>query len=204
MQKSPPPVDLKPYFLVLDDVVAEHGGRLEWKEFFGNDNPVEIDVGCGRGLFLVNAGQMHPEINFLGVELDYREGRRGAKRLQKRKLENVRVLGGDVNVVFSKMIAPASVQAIHVYFPDPWWKRKHRRRRVFTDRFGDFKPREHNLMAVPCSSASCRRERRCTSLAESWARLRLEQNTASNFMSLVCSVSSLDCFTPSSDNSTSF
>jgi tRNA (guanine-N7-)-methyltransferase len=137
MQQMPPPVDLKPYFLTVEDVVEEYGGRLDWPEFFGNDQPVEIDVGCGRGLFLVHAGEANPDINYLGIEVDYREGRRGAKRLQKRNMENVRVLGGDVNVAFSKLIAPESVQAIHVYFPDPWWKRKHRRRRVFTDRFVD-------------------------------------------------------------------
>lgn len=135
MQKLPPPIDLKPYFLVLDDVVADYGGTLDWPAFFGNGNPVEIDVGCGRGLFLFNAGRAHPERNFLGIELDYKEGRRAARRFQKRTMSNVRVLGGDVFVAFQKMIAPHSVDAIHVYFPDPWWKRRHRRRRVFNDQF---------------------------------------------------------------------
>ncbi len=132
-----PPTDLKPYFLTLHDVDAEHGGVLDWPRFFGNDNPVELDVGSGRGLFLVNAGEQHPEINYLGIELDYHEGRRAARRLQKRELHNVRVLGGDVHLTFQKYIRPHSVDAVHVYFPDPWWKQKHRRRRVFTDRFAD-------------------------------------------------------------------
>lgn len=135
MQHNPPPIDLKPYFLVLDDVVEDYDGRFDWPTFFGNEHPVEIDVGCGRGLFVVTAAEMHPERNFLGIEVDYREGRRGAARLMKRESPNARILGGDVNVAFSKMIAPASVSAIHVYFPDPWWKKRHRKRRVFNEQF---------------------------------------------------------------------
>lgn len=129
------PTDLKPYFCTIDDVVREQGAALDWATFFGNDHPVELDIGCGRGMHLVNAGQQHPETNYLGIEIDYREGRHGARRLQRRRLDNVRVLGGDVFVVLHDLIRPHSVSAIHVYFPDPWWKKKHRKRRVFNDRF---------------------------------------------------------------------
>lgn len=132
-----PPVDLRPYFLTLSDVDADYGARLDWPAFFGNAHPVEIDVGSGRGLFLFSASTTNPDTNYLGIEVDYREGRRAARRLQKRALRNARVLGGDVHLVFTKYIAPHSVDAIHVYFPDPWWKKKHRRRRVFTDAFAD-------------------------------------------------------------------
>ena len=137
MPKTPPPTDLKPYFLVLDDIESEYDGKLDWPVFFGNDHPVEIDVGCGRGLFTFRASGMHPKRNFLGIEIDFKEGRRGARRIQKQERPNARILGGDVNVAFTQMIAPHSVDAIHVYFPDPWWKRKHRRRRVFNDEFAD-------------------------------------------------------------------
>ena len=137
MQQLPPSLNLKPYFLVLDDIEQDYGGRLDWPEFFGSDRPVEIDVGCGRGLFLFRASTSVPETNFLGIEVDYREGRRGARRLKKRNVDNARVLGGDVFVAFKKMIEPHSVDAVHVYFPDPWWKRRHRRRRVFNDQFVD-------------------------------------------------------------------
>lgn len=153
-----PPVDLKPYFLTLPDLPAtplpairppatdppaidppatDPGRPLDWKTFFGNENPVEIDVGCGRGLFLVNASLAHPQTNYLGIELDYKEGRRAARRLWKRSQPNARVLGGDARVALSKFIKRGSVAGVHVYFPDPWWKRKHKRRRLFTDEFVD-------------------------------------------------------------------
>jgi len=127
------PVDLKPWFMTLEDLE----GPIVWSEFFGNDNHVELDVGCGRGLYTVNASQARPDVNFLGIEIDYREGRRGATRLKKRDTPNARILGGDVNIAFDKYIADGSVDAIHVYFPDPWWKKRHHKRRLFTDTFAD-------------------------------------------------------------------
>ena len=126
-----PPVDLKPYFLTLQDVESP----LDWTSFFNNRHPVELDVGCGRGLFLLTASTAHPDVNYLGIELEYKEGRRGAKRLWKRSQPNARVLGGDARMALAKYIPRESVAAVHVYFPDPWWKRKHKRRRLFTDEF---------------------------------------------------------------------
>ncbi|MBX3444661.1 MAG: tRNA (guanosine(46)-N7)-methyltransferase TrmB [Planctomyces sp.] len=127
--------DLDPWFQTVDGVI-ERDGRIDGARLFANDRPLEIDVGCGRGLFVFSASGARPNTNFLGIELDYKEARRAAKRLQKRAAGNARILGGDVFRAFEH-IAPGSVEAIHVYFPDPWWKRRHRRRRVFTDRFAD-------------------------------------------------------------------
>lgn len=138
--RTQPCENLAPYFLTLDELgcfltLDELGCRIDWQGFFGNSHPVELDVGCGRGLFLVRSGGEHPEVNFLGLELDFREARRAARRLSRRRLLNVRVLGGDALVVLRKYIRTASVAAVHVYFPDPWWKRRHRRRRLFSDVF---------------------------------------------------------------------
>lgn len=133
MQLNPPRQDLRPWFRTLTDL----DGPIEWATFFGNDHPVEIDVGCGRGLFLYNESLAHPERNYLGIEIDYKEGRRTATRLKKRQAANARVLGGDVREALSKFIPKQSVAVVHVYFPDPWWKKKHRKRRVFTDAFVD-------------------------------------------------------------------
>ena len=130
---SQPVVDLRPYFTPL----AEFEGPLDWKTVFGNDHPVELDLGCGRGKFLLDSSLTRPETNWLGVELDYTEGRRAAKRLAKRELPNARVIGGDAKQFLTNQVASHSVAAAHVYFPDPWWKRKHTKRRLFTDEFAD-------------------------------------------------------------------
>lgn len=132
-----PPRDLYPWFLTIQDVDREFGGQLDWPAFFGNSQPVQLDIGSGRGLFLFNAATTQPNQNFLGIEIDYKEARRAARRLMKRRLPNARVLGGDVKIPLSRMIAPQSVAAVHVYFPDPWWKQRHRKRRVFNRAFVD-------------------------------------------------------------------
>ena len=132
-QQQPPTEDLSPWFHTLYD----YEYPLDWSTVFGNDHPVEIDVGCGRGLFVVTASEANADVNYLGVEVDYREARRGAKRLKKREQPNARIIGGDVETLFRKYVRPQSVDAVHVYFPDPWWKRKHRSRRVFNDKFLD-------------------------------------------------------------------
>lgn len=133
-----PVEDLRPWFLAVGDLERElAGARLDWGTWFGNSNPVEIDVGSGRGLFLHTASGANPGTNYLGVEIEFKEGRRAAKRLQRAGRTNARVLGGDAHYFLRNLVAPQSVDAIHVYFPDPWWKKKHRSRRVFSDLFVD-------------------------------------------------------------------
>jgi tRNA (guanine-N7-)-methyltransferase len=128
----PLPPDLRPWFLALADIPPP---PLELARLFGDEQPVEVEVGSGRGLFLVNAGTARPGTNFLGIEYDFKEARRAARRLQKRRLPNVRILGADARVVFSKYLPDSCAAAIHVYFPDPWWKRRHKKRRIFTSEF---------------------------------------------------------------------
>jgi len=123
--------DLCPHFQTLDDLPVP----VDWATFFGTVQPVELDIGCGRGMFLVNSAIAHPDVNYCGVELDYTEGRRGAKRLHKRAQPNARVVGGDAKIFLQKYVLPQSVAVAHVYFPDPWWKRKHRKRRLFNEEF---------------------------------------------------------------------
>jgi tRNA (guanine-N7-)-methyltransferase len=108
---------------------------LNWQEIFGNDHPVELEVGFGKGLFLLTAGQAHPEINFVGVEIVRKYQLFTATRLSKRGLHSVRVACADVRLFLPRYVAAASLQAVHVYFPDPWWKKRHHKRRVFTAEF---------------------------------------------------------------------
>jgi tRNA (guanine-N7-)-methyltransferase len=108
---------------------------LDWHSIFGDDHPVEIEVGFGKGLFLVTAGQAHPETNYLGIEVLRALQLYVATRLAKRNLSNVRVVCTDARRFFREGIPPASVHAVHIYFPDPWWKKRHHKRRVWTPEF---------------------------------------------------------------------
>jgi tRNA (guanine-N7-)-methyltransferase len=108
---------------------------VNWTSIFGNDRPVEVEVGCGKGPFLVSAGQAHAETNFLGIEVLRGLQLYVATRLAKRNARNVRVACTDARRFFRERVPTASVQAVHVYFPDPWWKKRHRKRRVWTPEF---------------------------------------------------------------------
>jgi tRNA (guanine-N7-)-methyltransferase len=108
---------------------------IDWRELFGNDQPVEIEVGFGKGLFLLTESEKRPETNFLGIEVIRKLQLFVATRLAIRKRSNVRVGCTDGRVVLRHRIAPQSVQAVYVFFPDPWWKKRHKKRRVFTPEF---------------------------------------------------------------------
>jgi len=122
---------LAPNLLAVPDPPAP----LEWRVVFGNDRPVEIEVGFGKGLFLLTASQSSPDINFLGIEIVRKYQLFTATRLAKRELKNVRVACADARLFLRDCVATGSMQAVHVYFPDPWWKKRHHKRRVFTPEF---------------------------------------------------------------------
>jgi tRNA (guanine-N7-)-methyltransferase len=106
---------------------------VSWAEVFGNGHPVELEVGSGKGLFLANAAAARPGHNFLGIELARKYARRAAERVAKHRLANVRVVAGDARLFLARSVPSASLRAVHVYFPDPWWKARHKKRRVFCE-----------------------------------------------------------------------
>src|SRR5262249_12684806 len=133
-----PPEALEPYILPTPPPGPEEAGpgeRLDFRGVFGNDNPVEVEVGFGKGLFLVTAGQANPGTNYLGVEIVRKYQLFTATRIAKRGLRNVRVACTDARLLLRDRVADGSVQAVHLYFPDPWWKTRHHKRRVFTPEF---------------------------------------------------------------------
>lgn len=117
------------------DRVEAPAPPLDWPAVFGNDRPVELEVGFGKGLFLLTAAQARPGVNFLGVEIVRKYVFFTATRLVKRQVPNVKLICGDAQRLLAERVAPASLQAIHVYFPDPWWKKRHQKRRLFTAEF---------------------------------------------------------------------
>ncbi|MFN2420051.1 MAG: tRNA (guanosine(46)-N7)-methyltransferase TrmB, partial [Gemmatimonadota bacterium] len=108
---------------------------VDWSAIFGNDGPVEIEIGSGKGTFLVDAAERRPDTNFLALEYaaDYAEHLRD--RVRRRRLENVRVARAEAVRFFEDHVAEGSVRAIHVYFPDPWPKKRHHKRRLLSPAF---------------------------------------------------------------------
>lgn len=101
---------------------------------FGNSNPVELDVGCGKGLFLFNQSRLRPRVNFLGIDWSRTYSRMAAARIVRHAIPNVRIIAEDAWRLFPRF-PDHSFHAIHAYFPDPWWKRRHRKRRLVCPQF---------------------------------------------------------------------
>jgi tRNA (guanine-N7-)-methyltransferase len=106
-----------------------------WSDIFGNNHPVEVEIGPGKGGFLLTLARNTPERNFFGVEISSRRTARLASLIERDGPANVIAIHADIACVLPLLMWPASVTAYHLYFPDPWWKRRHHTRRLFHDDF---------------------------------------------------------------------
>jgi tRNA (guanine-N7-)-methyltransferase len=102
---------------------------------FGRVAPLEIEVGSGKGLFLRTAAAAQPEVDFLGIEVVRKYAEFTAAGLSKAGLPNAMIVAGDALRIFHELIPDNLLAAVHVYFPDPWWKKRHRKRRVMRESF---------------------------------------------------------------------
>jgi tRNA (guanine-N7-)-methyltransferase len=101
-------------------------------DIFGNDHGVEIEIGCGKGKFLLARAIEQPDINFIGVDIVWKWMKYGVERSEKHGLGNIKFHKGDVRELIRHGIPDVSVSIFHIYFPDPWPKRRHRKRRLVT------------------------------------------------------------------------
>ena len=106
-----------------------------WPFIFGNDQPVEVEIGSGTGTFMLQIASRHPDRNFFGIEHSHSLATLVQRRIGTHGASNARIIAADAACVLRHFIPPASVSAFHIYFPDPWWKRRHHRRRLFNDDF---------------------------------------------------------------------
>ncbi|MDX2118553.1 MAG: tRNA (guanosine(46)-N7)-methyltransferase TrmB [Planctomycetota bacterium] len=111
-------------------------GRLDPRWWFAHpDRPFEIEIGPGKGAFLVNQCPAAPGVNYLGIEWEGEIYAYAADRLRRRGVDNCRMLHGDANE-FLRWRCPAAIaRVVHLYFSDPWPKTKHHKNRVVQDRF---------------------------------------------------------------------
>ena len=122
--------------------LSEVAAPIDWEAFFGNPHPVEIEIGFGKGRFLLEASKRHPHVNYIGIERAQKYVGLTRERFEKymRHFEvdkgsgtfsNVRLAWTDANYFVTRYVPAASVQAYHIYFPDPWPKKRQRKRRIF-------------------------------------------------------------------------
>ena len=109
--------------------------RLDVGKLFAEARPLEVELGSGDGSFLVNYAKLHPERNFLGVERLLGRLRKLDRKALRAGLTNLRGLRVESAYLVEYLLPPGSLTALHVYFPDPWPKRKHRKNRLVNARF---------------------------------------------------------------------
>ena len=102
---------------------------------FSTVQPLEVELGSGDGSFLVNYAKLHPEHNFLGVERLLGRLRKVDRKARRLGLNNLRGLRIESAYFLQYLLPAASVTALHIYFPDPWPKRKHRKNRLINEEF---------------------------------------------------------------------
>ena len=110
---------------------------VEFAAVFGNDHPVELEIGCGKAGFLLRQAQAHPERNYLGIEWANEFYKFAADRMARWGLTNVRIMRTDARQFVIDRLPDACLSVLHVYHPDPWPKKRHHKRRLFNTRFVD-------------------------------------------------------------------
>jgi len=132
--RHPPATKQSSLLIDLDDDGIDDP-VLDWAEVFGNTCPVEIELGIGKGRFLMDSAARRPDTNFLGVEWAGKYLRLCHSRCQRRRLSNVRLAHADAHEFVEWLVPSDSIQAYHLYFPDPWPKKRHHKRRLFDREF---------------------------------------------------------------------
>ena len=108
----------------------ELDGPIDFARIFGRPGAVHLEIGSGKGTFLVHQGRACPDVDFLGIEWARKFYLYAADRLGRWGLTNVRITRADAVTFLTEHIAPESVDCLHIYFPDPWPKKRHHKRRL--------------------------------------------------------------------------
>jgi tRNA (guanine-N7-)-methyltransferase len=101
------------------------------------ERPMEVDVGCDKGDFLFGRAEQAPEVNVVGLEIREPVVDMVKDRIARRGLDNATVVYCNANASFAELFPPASLRAVYVHFPDPWFKVRHQKRRLVTPAFVD-------------------------------------------------------------------
>jgi len=113
--------------------LADLGKPLDYTALFGRPAPVEMEVGAGRGDFLLRYAAARPDLNLLGVERKLTILRRAVNKIRHARASHIVLIHAEIRHLLEEYIPPASLDAIHIYFPDPWPKKRHAKRRVLRE-----------------------------------------------------------------------
>ena len=115
--------------------IAYAPGELDFEQVFGRKAPTILEIGFGMGETTAQIAQVHPENNYLGIEVHTPGVGSLLKLIVENELTNLRLVQHDAVEVLTHMIAPASLAGAHIFFPDPWPKKRHHKRRLLQPSF---------------------------------------------------------------------
>lgn len=122
--------------------------RDRWKELFGNSNPIHIEIGMGKGRFIIDMAKLHPEINYIGIEKYSSVLVRGIQKMDERELSNLYFIRMDAEEI-TEVFGHGEVEKIYLNFSDPWPKERHAKRRLpsreFLRRYNEILSKEGKL-----------------------------------------------------------
>ena len=124
--------------LLGDDLPPWDQGIVDPDAWFSSDcqgRPLDLEIGSGKGTFLVRAAAMDPDTNFIGIEYARAYWRHAADRCRRRGLENVRLIRTEADFFLRHYMPDHRVRHVHIYFPDPWPKSRHHKRRLIQEPF---------------------------------------------------------------------
>lgn len=110
---------------------SKYSGCIDFNELFGRTAPVEIEIGSGKGTFLKSQAAAFPDILFVGIEWANKYYRYAVSRIARAGLTNVRLVRADAADFLRRFVPANAIHGFHLYFPDPWPKKRHHRRRFF-------------------------------------------------------------------------
>ncbi len=111
----------------------ELSGPLDFAQIFGRRGPVHLEIGSGKGTFLVHEAEAYPQIDFLGIEWARKFYLYAADRFRRRGLTNVRITRADAVTFLTEHVPSRTFDCLHIYFPDPWPKKRHHKRRLLQE-----------------------------------------------------------------------
>lgn len=114
---------------------ASLGDQADLRDLFGDGRPVELEIGCGKGGFLLRRARSHPDHNFVGIEWANKFYKYAADRMSRWGLANVRIMRTDARHFVIHRLSSGCLAAMHIYHPDPWPKKRHHKRRLLRPDF---------------------------------------------------------------------
>ena len=131
-------IDVSKYGYRHEELSPPEDGKIDVKSWFWENRknlPLELEIGTCKGTFLTEEGERNPDVNYIGIEWAGKYWRAAVKKCDNKKLVNVKVIKTEAKSFISNYISDGIFRKIHIYFPDPWPKRRHHERRLIQESF---------------------------------------------------------------------